>query len=70
MANGKLKMLRTHGWKYVHAPAGQCELYDLHADPDELVNLADAPPHRERVQDFRRQLLDWSILSEDTLPPL
>ena len=69
IANGKLKMVRTHEWKYVHAPGGEVELYDLVHDPHELVNLAARPEHRERVIDFQRQLLDWAILSEETLPP-
>ncbi|MBI3971988.1 MAG: sulfatase-like hydrolase/transferase [Chloroflexi bacterium] len=72
MANGKLKMVRTHEWKYVHAPNlpdSECELYNLVDDPGELVNLIDRPEHRERVHDIRRQLLDWAITTEDTLPP-
>lgn len=71
MANGKLKMVRTHEWKYVHqpdAPESECELYDLRADPYELNNLAHRPEHRERVIRFQRRLLDWCIASEDTLP--
>lgn len=68
MANGKLKMVRTHDWKYVHAPHGECELYDLKNDPYELSNLAERPEQRERVHAFQRQLLDWAITSEDTLP--
>lgn len=71
MANGKLKMVRTLHWKYVHAPHGpltECELYDLTSDPHELTNLVDRPEHRERVTDFQRRLLDWCITTEDTLP--
>jgi arylsulfatase A-like enzyme len=68
IANGKLKMARTREWKYVYAPGGEDELYHLTEDPYELVNLAGHPDQRERVQDFRRLLLDWAITSEDTLP--
>ena len=67
-ANGQKKMVRTHDWKYVHNAGGEGELYDLRADPHELVNLADLPEHRERVCDFRQQLLEWLIESEDEVP--
>ncbi|QDU97509.1 sulfatase-like hydrolase/transferase [Lignipirellula cremea] len=33
------------------------ELYDLQADPDELVNLARRPKHREQVLQFRKRLV-------------
>ncbi len=69
IASGKLKMVRTLEWKYIHAPGGEVELYDLVHDPNELVNLAGRPEHREQVIEFQRQLLDWAILSEETLPP-
>ncbi len=62
-------MVRTLEWKYIHAPGGEVELYDLVHDPNELVNLAGRPEHREQVIEFQRQLLDWAILSEETLPP-
>lgn len=41
------------------------ELYDFQADPDGLVNLIDDPAHRDRVESFRRTLLDWMIENED-----
>lgn len=69
MANrGKMKMIRTREWKYTYQPGGDDELSHLADDPHELVNLARAPEHRERVEDFRRQLLDWTVETEDTLP--
>ncbi len=40
-------MIRRAHWKYVHAPGDPDQLYDLHADPHELRNLAalaDPPP--------------------------
>jgi arylsulfatase len=68
-ANGQKKMARTHDWKYVHHAGGEGELYDLRADPHELVNLANQPEQRERVADFRRLLLEWLIETEDVVPP-
>lgn len=32
------------------------ELYDLHADPDQIQNLIDAPDHRERISAMRAAL--------------
>ncbi len=37
--------LRTKDYLYVELATGEKELYDLHADPDELRNLAAAGPH-------------------------
>jgi len=70
ITNGKLKMARTKQWKYVYAPGphGEDELYDLAEDPYELRNLASDPAQRERIAWFQAQLLDWMIMSEDTLP--
>ncbi|REK07443.1 MAG: DUF229 domain-containing protein [Planctomycetota bacterium] len=35
------------------------ELYDLEADPHELVNLADDPAHRETLEIMRTRLSEW-----------
>jgi len=34
------------------------ELYDLEQDPEELVNLIDAPEHQQRVSQLRRELYE------------
>ncbi|MBN1844826.1 MAG: sulfatase-like hydrolase/transferase, partial [Sedimentisphaerales bacterium] len=41
------------------------ELYDLHADPNELVNLADSPDHREVLQRLRAALKKWILAIQD-----
>lgn len=35
------------------------ELYDLRADPDEVVNLAESPEHAEVLERFRGELRRW-----------
>ncbi len=37
------------------------ELYDLHADPFEVHNLADDPSHREKLLELREALAAWQL---------
>ena len=67
-ANGQKKMVRTKGWKYVWHAGREEELYDLRADPHELVNLAAVAEHRGRIGDFRARLLEWCIETEEVVP--
>ena len=54
---GPVRMLRTREWKYVHrVPYGPHELYDLLNDPDETLNVVDAPQNAARVLAMRRRL--------------
>lgn len=41
------------------------ELYDLAADPHELVNLADDDAHRATLAELRRRLADWEQQTGD-----
>lgn len=41
------------------------ELYDLHADPDEIVNLATDPAHAAALADVRAQLAHWRTATHD-----
>jgi choline-sulfatase len=44
---GKHRMVRTEGWKLVHVPTtegGKNWLFDLQADPEESLNVADENP--------------------------
>ena len=52
--------LRQGRYKYIRTLVANEieELYDLQADPEELVNLALKPEHRERLADFRRRLIE------------
>ena len=68
-AEGRRKMVRTRGWKYVHDPMGdEDELYDLTSDPWELLNIVGAPENRDVLAELRLKLADWSILTEDARP--
>jgi arylsulfatase A-like enzyme len=68
-AEGRRKMVRTGGWKYVHDPLGDLdELYDLAADPWELTNVAAQPEHQATVCELRGLLADWMIRTEDARP--
>ena len=56
------RMVRDGRYKYIHTEEDVCELYDLAADPDERVNLAWRPGHRERVERMDQLALDgWEI---------
>ena len=47
------------------APRPMEELYDVEADPDELVNLAGDPGHAEVLRDMRRLLETWQRETDD-----
>jgi N-sulfoglucosamine sulfohydrolase len=46
-----------------HRPAE--ELYDLAADPDEVINLAGAPAHAAALGELRQQLATWRTATHD-----
>ncbi len=54
---GRIRMARTHDWKYVEDEGGSCELYDLRHDPHELSNLWNRPSVAE-IQRRMVSLLD------------
>jgi N-sulfoglucosamine sulfohydrolase len=45
------------------------ELYDVQADPDELVNLAGDPKHAQILGELRRALSNWERETGDAPPP-
>lgn len=44
-------MLRWQNWKYIHYVGAPPQLFDLHADPDEEVDLYTRQPHNQAVKD-------------------
>ena len=67
-AEGRRKMVRTAGWKYVHDPLGdKDELYDLVNDPWELVNVAEDVENRAVIAAMQRRLSGWMIETEDAI---
>ncbi len=63
------KLAEAGELKGVHAaPYGKRvaeELYDLEADPDEVVNLAGDPKYRAQLEKMRNLLTDWIIDTDD-----
>jgi choline-sulfatase len=49
-------MLRQGRYKYVHYTGYPGELFDLEADPEELVNLIDTPEQQARIAGFEKLL--------------
>jgi arylsulfatase A-like enzyme len=51
--------IRTAKWKYVHFTALPALLFDLEADPDNLVNLAGRPDYAGVQLEMAEKLLSW-----------
>ena len=61
-----LVMLRRGRWKFIHTRSDPDQLYDLASDPEERLNLANAPDHADTVVSFRAEVaLRWDLASLD-----
>jgi len=62
-----LVALREGRFKYVHCEVDPPQLFDLDADPNELVNLADDPAHAETAARFAERVRElWDMKAFDT----
>jgi arylsulfatase A-like enzyme len=57
-------MVRTDRWKYVHWQGMRPQLFDMRSDPDELVDLGDAPGHEAVRAEMKDRLFDWMLRSK------
>lgn len=60
-----LAVLRDKSWKYVHFATGSPLLFDLRADPDQLVNRAGDPACASVVADFAQRMLSWRMRHDE-----
>lgn len=51
-------------YKYVHFTGLPPLLFDLENDPDEFVNLANHPEHKERTLEYAQKMLTWRMRCE------
>ena len=61
------RMLHAGRYKFVFNPHSIDELYDLQADPHELVNLAPDSHYEALKDDFESRLQEWMRRTEDPL---
>lgn len=59
---GQLTATQSRFWQVPKDPE---ELYDLTTDPDEVVNLADSPPHQEILRELRDALREQTLRVRD-----
>lgn len=55
-STGGISMLRKGHWKYVHCVRYPPQLFDLQADPEELIDLAGDPAHRATLTAMEAEL--------------
>ncbi len=63
----RFRGIRESRFKYAWSPHDIEELYDLHNDPGERINLAEDPAHATTRARLRQRLFDWMRREEDPL---
>jgi arylsulfatase A-like enzyme len=66
--SGNQKMVRMAEWKLIYDMMGYGQLYNLHTDPCELVNLFGKPEHAGVQAKLMAELAMWVIRTQDSLP--
>ncbi len=64
----KAAMCRTGQYKYVRRLYERDELYDLHADPGEMVNRIGDPALKTVLANLKERLLTWYLETGDVVP--
>lgn len=59
--DARLFMVCDKRWKYMHAMGFRPMLFDMEADPQELVDLGAAPAHEPVRARMAQALFDWSL---------
>ncbi|MBX3012466.1 MAG: sulfatase-like hydrolase/transferase [Caldilineaceae bacterium] len=65
---GRMVAMRTQTHRLVYRPTGQCELYDLASDPQELYNHYGETAYATVQHQLEQQLLAWSVQTSDVTP--
>lgn len=67
----KHRGVRTARWKLMHfwEQPDEWAFYDLKEDPDEMVNLIDAPQHAERIARLKTRITELRAETGDVDPP-
>jgi len=58
-------MVRDKHFKYVHFLDLPAILFDLRRDPEEFHNVAGEPEYADTVAEYRSQLLEWCMATQD-----
>lgn len=66
----RAKMIRNDRYKYIYRVAGDCELFDLHEDPEELNNICCDPNYDSVRQEMQNLLLQVMVETETNLPEI
>lgn len=60
-----MRMVRTDKWKYVYTPHDVDELYDLEADPGEMMNRIDDENYADVLVEMKGRLIGWNDATGD-----